>query len=419
MLIRSGLARWLPWLGRRAAGSEDFLHYYSAGLLASPYEELARAAGLLEQPDEPDWIDLSLGAPLFDLAPSGSTKLPADRRGFPPAWGLLELRQAVAGLLETQQQLNVRAEDEVLITHGVAGGFSVALDSFLNRGEGVVLFEPCSPLYRLALERREARLRWVTTWVQEGRLRFRPDLLARALAGARLIVLQTPVNPTGAELATEDVEEIAWWAERHDVLIFCDQAFVRYHYDSDPLNIGTLVKGHRRTLTAGSVSKGHGLTAARVGWLAGHRHLIRPCAVSSVLHTPFVPTLCQQIALSALRQPEESFAAMRADFEARRNYTCERLQAMGLKPVWPAGGYFVWVPVGGLGFSGANFAARLVAEHKVAVWPGSFFGPSGKEHIRLSFAGDDGRLREGLGRIAEFVRNAGGSAPAAANKKAA
>jgi aspartate/methionine/tyrosine aminotransferase len=187
------------------------------------------------------------------------------------------------------------------------------------------------------------------------------------------------------------------------VLIFCDQAFARYQYDGPLPGIATLSAAQRRTLTANSVSKGHALASARVGWLAGDRQLIGPCLLNQMLHTPFVATLCQQIATSALSQPEDAFQIIRADFAARRHGTFERLRALGLEPIWPAAGFFFWGNVAGLGLNGRDFADRLYENHKVLVCPGAFFGPSGNDFIRLSFAGEEGRLREGLTRISDFV----------------
>jgi len=146
-----------------------------------------------------------------------------------------------------------------------------------------------------------------------------------------------------------------------------------------------------------------------VGWLAGHRHLIRPCTLTAILHAAWPPTLCQQIALAALRQGDEAFASIHKEFDSRRRYTYERLQAMGLKPVWPAGAFFVWVPIRELGLSGIVFARKLLQAKRVLVSPGEFFGPSGGGHVRISYAADDGRLREGLTRLAEFVHDLKGS----------
>src|SRR5207253_3016198 len=99
------------------------------------------------------------------------------------------------------------------------------------------------------------------------------------------------------------------------------------------------------------------------------------------------------------------FAPVRAEFAARRRYAYERLWAMGLKPAWPAGAFFFWVPVQELGLTGQVFADRLLREKRALVTPGDFFGPSGAGHVRVSYAVEDGRLREGLGRLAEFVRD--------------
>jgi aspartate/methionine/tyrosine aminotransferase len=411
LLIRTGIARHLPVVQRLSGGAGPFLHHYSNRVLAAPLADL-RAAAQWQGLPEPGGIDLSLGAPRFDLVPSGSTKLPEDRRGFPPAWGLLELREAIADRVRAEAGLAVRPDEEVLVTHGAAGAFSVALDTFVNPGDKVVLFDPTSPLYPLALRQRRARVRWVPTLIEEGRIRFRQDLLARALNRARLVVVTSPANPTGGVFAAEDLEEIAWWAERHDVLIFSDIVFAHYRYEGEVSSIGTMGKACQRTVTAGSLSKTFGLAALRVGWLAGPRHLVHACALTGVLQTPFVPTLCQQLALAALRQPEDALTRVRSEFASRRCYTHERLLALGLRSDLPSGAFFFWVPVQGLGRSGRAFAQELRRVKKVLVWPGEFFGPSGRGHIRLSYAVEDGRLREGLARLGEFVRLLQDGAPA-------
>jgi aspartate/methionine/tyrosine aminotransferase len=406
----------LPGARRWTGGGEAFLHYYCYELLGAPHQAILDARVLLDTPG-PDTIDLSQGAPRFDLAPSTTTKLPADRRGWPSPGGLPELRAAVAEKLLGDNQLAADPADEVLITLGAAGAFRLVVDTFLNPGDRVVLFDPCSPLYPLMLRHRRARPRWVTTWVDEGRLCFRPENVKGALRGARLIVINSPHNPTGAVLAPEDLEQIAKWAGRRDTLIFSDEVFERFQYEDAHTSIGTLDRAKRRTLTAGSVSKGHGLAAARVGWLAGHRHLVRPSLLTASLHAAVPPALCQLVALAALRQEPAAFQSIWNDFESRRRYAYERLRGMGLAPVWPAGAHFLWVPVWELGMDGQTFSRRLLQDKKVLVTPGKPFGPSGVGYIRISYAVEDGRLREGLTRLTEFLR--GRESPATVEKSAA
>ncbi|HMF12955.1 MAG TPA: aminotransferase class I/II-fold pyridoxal phosphate-dependent enzyme, partial [Gemmataceae bacterium] len=188
LLVRSGVARWLPRVRRWTDGGGAFLHYYGDRVISAPHQAMRDAACLLEVPS-PDAIDLAQGAPRFDLAPSTTTRLPADRRGWPPLAGLPELRAAVAEKLLADNQLAVDPADEVLITMGASGAFGLVADSFLDPGDPVVLFDPCSPLYSLVLRHRRARLRWVDTWVEDGRLRFRPEHLKKAVQRARLIVV--------------------------------------------------------------------------------------------------------------------------------------------------------------------------------------------------------------------------------------
>lgn len=227
LLIRAGLARFLPGV-RRLDGGAEFLRYCSDRVLGAPLEDLERGGEALE-PLAPDVIDLGQGSPQFDLLPSGSTKLPADRRGWPPPGGLPELRAAVAAKLRADNDLSFSPE-EVLITAGAFGAVQAVLDGLVNRGDRVVLCDPCSPLYPLAVRTRRARVHWLSTWAEDGRTRFRTDHLARALAGARLLVLNSPCNPTGAVLTPEALEQIAWWAGRHEVLVLSDEVFERYHH---------------------------------------------------------------------------------------------------------------------------------------------------------------------------------------------
>jgi aspartate/methionine/tyrosine aminotransferase len=104
-----------------------------------------------------------------------------------------------------------------------------------------------------------------------------------------------------------------------------------------------------------------------------------------------------------LSEPDTEFALQLDRLKGNRDYALDRLRAMGLEPDRPAGGLFVWVPVGGLGLDGRAFAEWLFREYRVQVGPGCAFGPSGVGHIRIGVAGDDGRLREGLGRMAALV----------------
>jgi aspartate/methionine/tyrosine aminotransferase len=187
------------------------------------------------------------------------------------------------------------------------------------------------------------------------------------------------------------------------VLVYADESFSRFRFDARGKCFGKLPGADRRILTAGSMTQEFGLGSLRIGWLAGPRHLVRACGLTQNLSAPYVPVVCQQAAARALAEPDTEFGTTLDQFRTKCDYAVDRLRAMGLEPDRPAGGYFLWVPVAGLGMDGRALAKRLFREERVQVGPGCVYGPSGAGHIRLSIAGDDGRLREGLSRMAAFV----------------
>jgi aspartate/methionine/tyrosine aminotransferase len=319
------------------------------------------------------------------------------------AWGLPELRAVVADRMHQEYGMTVQATDEVVITHGASGAFATILDTLLNPGQRVVLFDPTSPLFGLMLQQRRARIRWVPTWFDAGRTRFHHEPFVQAMRGARMIVFADPANPTGATMAPEDLEQIAWWANRFDVLIVLDDTFVRFRQDRTTTSIASFPNALPRTLTIGGVSKSYGQAGLRVGWITGHRHLVRPCVMTQALTAPFVSPLCQNLALTAMRQPDEAFHSARAQLVANRGYAIDRLQGLGFNPVWPSGGFYLWLPTDILGLTGRQFADNLLHHKQVIVTPGDLFGPSGTCFVRLSYAVDEGRLREGLARLADLV----------------
>ena len=402
LLVRTGLARYLPLAKRLSDGGTDFLHYYGDRVLGAPLEALRDPYAF---PDvlAADVLNLNQPAPQFE-SPVTGVRVVADRLGNPPATGLLSLRQALADDAKRRGRTH-DPRTEVLVTHGATAAYTAALDAFVNPGTRVVMFDPCSPLFAVGAKSRRASIRTVPATNEDGRLRFDADTLFKAFRGASLFVLSEPNNPTGATLGDEELEQIAWAANRSDVLIYLDESFARFRYDESACRLPSLPGMAKRTLIAGSLTQGYSLGSVRVGWLTGPRHLVGACALTASLAAPFVPTVCQQIALRAVQADEELFGPILEEFRDRRRYASDKLKAMGLVPSMPAGGYFVWVPVP---WSGRAFAEQLLKDHRVVVGPGDVFGPSGTSFVRISFAAEDGRLREGLSRLAMFMAGLSG-----------
>lgn len=299
--------------------------------------------------------------------------------------GLPALRAAVAMMLDLEASANV------LVTSGATGAYLAALEAFVDPGQAVVLLAPCSPLFARAAVAHGARVRWVPTHVERGRLRVDFDTLSRAMRGAALVAVADPGNPIGVPLADDDADRLRWTADRSDVLLYVDETFARFRTDSRRLP----ELAPHRTLVAGSLAA-RGYAGLRVGWLAGASPLVAACRMAR--STSESPGICQQVAVRVLATGTtvDDVVAVRA---ATRD-TADRLHGMGLRVEEPIDGYFLWVDVGQ---SGKQFADRLLNAEGVRVGPGEHYGPGGERFVRLSAVADSGRLREGLNRIARFV----------------
>jgi aminotransferase len=189
---------------------------------------------------------------------------------------------------------------------------------------------------------------------------------------------------------------LAFWCNKYNLLVYFDESFAADRYDTPRSRFAILPHLRDRTLSAMSCTPRYGLTAAKVGWLAGCDSLIRACRVTQGLQANHPSLLAQQIALSQLQQEVEP-----TRFRDRIEYTLQRLESMGLEPIRPSAGYFIWCSVKPWGRPAREIARQLLVEQRVVVQPGDLFGPGGSDYLRLSVGIDEGRLREGLERFGQ------------------
>ena len=384
--VRTGIARYLPVAKRLSGGDTRLVNCVSDRLLAAPLEELLDPATFPQCPCA-DVVDLS-----SDLLEREASLRSCGGASSADALGLPELRDAIVDSRRGD------VPEEVLITHGLRGAYASILDAFVNPGDRVVLFDPCSPLFQLGAKSRRANVRWVSTWNEEGRTRFLIAGLTRAMRGVKLLVFAQPSDPTGGQFSAGDLDEIAWLAQRHDTLVCIEKSLGRYQNDEPSTHLESLPGMARRTL---SINTGyHG-----VGWLCGPKPLIHMAAVCAHLNAPGVSPILQAAAATEVKRARGGLEPASLQLREKRQYGFDRLKGMGLNPTWPAGGTAMWVSVESTGLDGRSFAEKALREEQVLVGPGCAYGPSGKNFVRVSFATEDGRLREGLSRLGRFVES--------------
>jgi aspartate/methionine/tyrosine aminotransferase len=402
LLIRTGIVGLHPGVRKLMGDGIPFLKYYSSRVLEAPNEELTRSREAMDV--GADLIDLCLGAP--PMLPELRDRLGVlkhDSRGYPPVAGLPELLTAFADKLHHDNDLAADPGRELLVVNGVSQGLGLFLDTFLDPGESIVVFDPGYFMHRLAAQHRRLKLRTIPTTLESGWLRFDEKLLAKSLKGSKALLLNSPCNPTGGVIEPCDLERIAYWARRRDALIFSDEVYEHFHFVPKPANIATLPDSRKRTVSAFSFSKTYGMAGHRVGVLHADYWLLRPMIVSMLASAPFVSASSQRLAAAALSLPAEAVVRRRDEFRRRRDRAFNILQCHGRTISPPGGAFFCWISIADLGVAAHEVCVQLRQRVGVAAMPGESLAANGAKFIRLSFAESPGVWEEGFTRIARAL----------------
>jgi aspartate aminotransferase/aminotransferase len=341
-----------------------------------------------------DPINLSIGQPDFPMPAAAreaaKAAIDAGRNGYTPTQGIGPLRDR---LEERVRRETGQPDRKLCVTSGSSGALVLALMALVDPGDEVVIFEPAFVMYRPLVEFLGGRCVTIDTAPS-----FQIDLdrLAAAITPAtRVILLNTPANPTGVVADAATVRDVALLAERHGVTVISDELYRSYCYD-EPFTSPAL---HSESVVViDGFSKSHAMTGWRVGWVHGPKAVVDACTMLQQYTFVCAPQVGQWAAIAALDCPMEQPLA-----ECRRKR--DKLMA-GLRDhyrfVQPGGAFYLYPEAPG--GSGKAFAERAVEREKLLVVPGSVFGGA-DSHFRIAYTVDDRTLDRG---IAALVRLAGG-----------
>lgn len=318
---------------------------------------------------------------------------------YAPTEGLAELRSAIAQDSTVRRGVPVDPAN-VVVTPGAKIAMYLVLLALAQPGDEVIYPDPGFPMYRQAVAHVGARPVALPLREENG-FRLDPDELASLVTSrTRLIILNSPANPTGGALTRADLESIAAVAREHDVMVMADEIYSRILYEGEHLSISALPDMQDRTIVVDGFSKTYAMTGWRLGYL-----LLPPAMVSAFGRLIFnsvsnTATFSQMAAVEALRGPQEAVTHMVAEFKARRDLVVAGLNAIpGLDCLMPQGAFYVFPNVKQTGLSGAEFTDRLLSIGGVSVLPGSAFGEAAEHHFRISYACSRESIEEGLERI--------------------
>lgn len=300
-------------------------------------------------------------------------------------------------------------ERNVLCFPGTQSALFVVLMGLLDAGDEVLVGDPYYATYEGLIASSGARLSPVELKVENGFHLNARDLEAAITPRSRVLLLNTPHNPTGAVLTSGEIAAIGEVCRRHDLWIVCDEVYEELTFGqavgktfASPFDNPDLAE---RTIVVSSISKSHAAPGFRSGWAVGPSEFFdRLLPVSETMLFGVQPFIADMTAM-ALTQPIETSSIMRTNYERRARLMANRLKTINsLRPVMPEGGMFIVVDVGATGLTGYEFAARLLEEQHVAVMPGSSFGEAARHLIRVSLTVSDERLAEAADRMVQLAR---------------
>jgi aminotransferase len=359
-----------------------------------------------------DVISLGVGEPDFDtprvVVEAGVESLREGRTHYTSNYGTIELRRALAEHLERRYGVHYDPASEILVTVGASEALDLALRATCDPGDEVILHEPSYVAYVPAIVFAGGTPVLVATRFEDDFALDPAAVEAAVTPRTKALFLGYPSNPTGAVLPDHVQDELAAIAERHDLLVYSDEIYDRLAYGSYRHRAFSALPGMReRTILMGGFSKAYAMTGWRVGYVAAPAAILEGIVKVHQYGIMSAPTTAQDAALVALRDAEADVERMLAEYDRRRRLLVDGLNALGLETFEPRGAFYAFPRITSTGLTDDDFTERLLTEERVAVVPGSAFGPSGAGHVRMCYATSFEGLEEALRRIGRFVERAG------------
>lgn len=371
------------------------------------FEVLVKARKL--EAEGRDIVHLEIGEPDFDtprnIIDAATNALNNGFTHYGPSAGLPQAREAVAEYIERTRPGVTCSADEIVITPGAKPIMFYALMATLDEGDEVIYPNPGFPIYESVINFLGAKA--VALPLQESKeFRFDlDDLESRISKRTRMLIINTPQNPTGGILTYDDVEGIARLAHEHNLIVFSDEIYSRMTYDDfRHTSILEFPGMKERTIMLDGFSK----TYAMTGWRLGYGMM--PAAIASVVAklqtncTSCTSSFTQVAGIEALNGPQDAAAEMVEEFRKRRDVIVDGLNKIpGFRCHRPHGAFYVFPNIEGTGYSSQRMADYLLYEAGVACLSGTAFGQFGEGFIRFSYANSIENINKALERITEAV----------------
>jgi len=372
------------------------------------FEVLAKAKALEKQGK--DIVHLEIGEPDFDtpknIKEAAVKALHAGYTHYVPAAGIPELRETIAEYISRTRNIDVDP-DEVVVTPGAKPIMFFSMLALVNPGEEVMYQNPGFPIYESVINFVGAKPVPIPL-KEENDFRLDPNYVEENITDkTKMIIINSPENPTGGVLTKEDLKAVAdCIADRDDVFVLSDEVYSRIIYNGKHESIASLPGMKEKTILLDGFSKTYAMTGWRLGYGVMQKELAQKVTQLMINSNSCTCAFVQMAGVEALKGPQDMSARMVSEFQKRREVIVSGLNNIrGITCRKPLGAFYVFPNITGTGMKCRKLSEYLLNSAGVAVLPGTAFGQYGEGYLRLSFANSVQNIQKALNRISGAFKN--------------
>ena len=372
------------------------------------FEVLAKAKALEKQGK--DIVHLEIGEPDFDtpknIKEAAVKAIHASYTHYVPAAGIPELRETIAEYISRTRNIDVDP-DEVVVTPGAKPIMFFSMLALVNPGEEVMYQNPGFPIYESVINFVGAKPVPIPL-KEENDFRLDPEYVEENITDkTKLIIINSPENPTGGVLTKEDLKAVAdCIADRDDVFVLSDEIYSRIIYKGEHQSIASLPGMKEKTILLDGFSKTYAMTGWRLGYGVMRKELAQKVTQLMINSNSCTCAFVQMAGVEALKGPQDESARMVSEFQKRREVIVSGLNNVkGITCRKPLGAFYVFPNITGTEMKCRKLSEHLLNNAGVAVLPGTAFGQYGEGYLRLSFANSVQNIQKALNRISEAFKN--------------
>lgn len=355
-----------------------------------------------------DILSFTVGEPDFatpkDIIDKANEYLSMGYTKYTPNSGIQELRDAIAEKFSPQIR-PINPQTEVMVTMGATEAILVAMQIVLNPGDEIIAIAPMFASYLNQFKIVGCVPKIVNTTEEQGFIPTAEQIEAAIGPKTKMLLLNSPCNPTGAEIPESELRRIADVAIRHDLIVITDEVYKTIRYSDKPyVSIASMPGMAERTIVVDAFSKAYAMAGWRLGYAIGPEWLISKMPSTHDVTVACVNAPFQYAGAYALRNCDAEALEMREMFRKRKDLIVSGIRSIpGMTCLDPAGTFYLWVNIKQLGKSSDEFCFDLLEKEHVAVVPGTGFGEAGEGYIRITYAANEDMLSRGLERISRYV----------------